>query len=362
MKKLPILYKLTTKKQTQQWQVIVDGATFYTVEGIKDGKLTTSLPTVCLPKNTGRSNATTAEEQAVAEATAKHKKKLDAGYAEVLGQGILLYSPMLAFELDKTVLDFTKHRVFVQPKLDGIRAISKDMQLLSRNGKLFTSCPHLYQDSTVLDGELYNHEYKHDFNAIVSLVKRSVLSKEDIEQAERNVQYWVYDYPECDGTFSQRYARLLLWYKKKNKNSKIKIVDTYEVFSLDELEDKHGEFLSNGYEGTIVRLDNSKYEHKRSKQLLKYKEFQDEEFIILDVVEGEGGRTGTVGKVTLELNDGTERKFDSNVKGSHEYLKYIWKNKEKMIGKSATVKYFNRTPANIPRFPFVVKIDRDGYE
>lgn len=362
MKKFPILYKLTAKGQIQQWQIVIDGAEFYTVEGIKDGKLTTSLPTVCVPKNVGRANATSPEEQAEAEAKAKHQKKLDAGYSTVLGQGITLFSPMLAHELDLSSLDFTKYRVFIQPKLDGIRAISKDDQLLSRNGKVFSSCPHLHQSKVILDGELYNHEYKDDFNAIVSLVKRVKLDQADIDRTADKVQYWVYDFPEVDGTFSNRYSALVKWFKTKNKNPKIKLVETYEITSLDELEDKHSKFLADGYEGSIVRLDTAKYEHKRSKQLLKYKQFKDEEFTIVGMTPGIGGRTGTAGNLTLELGDGTGRRFDSNIKGEFKYLEYLLLNKDKIIGKRATVKYFNRTPDNIPRFPFVIKIDRDGYE
>jgi len=100
---------------------------------------------------------------------------------------------------------------------------------------------------------------------------------------------------------------------------------------------------------------------KRSKHLLKRKEFQDREFKILDIVEGVGNKSGMAGNMVFKNHKGIE--FHSNIKGNREYLKELLKNKNKLIGKSATVKYFNLTPDDeIPRFPYVINIDRESYE
>lgn len=117
-----------------------------------------------------------------------------------------------------------------------------------------------------------------------------------------------------------------------------------------------------GYEGSILRLDIGDYENKRSKQLLKKKDFVDEEFKIVGAVEGEGGRAGTIGFFVMELEDGKEKTFKSNVKGDFEYLTDIWKNHKHYIGTHATVKYFARTPDNVPRFPYIIKLNRASYE
>ena len=109
----------------------------------------------------------------------------------------------------------------------------------------------------------------------------------------------------------------------------------------------------------MLRLD-GKYENKRSKNLMKHKSFVDEEYIIKDIVEGEGNRTGTAGYFVFETEDG--KTFKSNVKGTWEETAEMLKNKKKLIGKSATVKYFNLTPDGIPRFPYVINIDRESYE
>ena len=80
----------------------------------------------------------------------------------------------------------------------------------------------------------------------------------------------------------------------------------------------------------------------------------DEEFKIVDIVEGIGNRSGTAGFMSFLNKDGIP--FKSNIKGSFEYLGELLKNKKALIGKLATIKYFNLTPDGIPRFPFVTSI------
>lgn len=355
----PILYKYTAKGQIQQWQIFAQDDSFYTEEGIKDGKITRSKPTITSGKNIGRSNETTPEEQAIAEATAKWTKKINEGYNEVLTQGDKFFKPMLAENIDdfKDLL-FTR-RTFIQPKLDGLRCINQGNKLMSRNGKPFITCPHLTQSEVILDGELYNHDFKDDFNAIVSLIKRTKITEKHLKHTEEFAEHWVYDFPTHVGVFSERYEALQKWVKQ-SKNEKIKIVPTYEVKSMEDIDKYHEQFLAEGFEGSIIRVDLASYENKRSRQLLKKKDFMDSEYKIVAVIPGEGDRTGTVGKFTLEMEDGT--KFDSNVKGNHKYLAQLLKNADDLIGKSATVKHFKFTPAGIPRFPYVIKIGRELFE
>jgi DNA ligase-1 len=137
------------------------------------------------------------------------------------------------------------------------------------------------------------------------------------------------------------------------------LVKTTKVNNEDELMELYGEYVDKGYEGQMLRLD-AKYENKRSKSLLKHKSFVDEEYIIKDICEGEGNRTGTAGYMVFETADG--KPFKSNVKGTWEETAEMLKNKKKLIGKQATIKYFNLTPDGIPRFPFVINIDRNSYE
>jgi DNA ligase-1 len=137
------------------------------------------------------------------------------------------------------------------------------------------------------------------------------------------------------------------------------LVPTQICENEDEVMELYGEYVNEGYEGQILRLD-AKYENKRSKSLLKHKSFIDEEYTIKDICEGEGNRTGTAGYMVFETADG--KPFKSNVKGTWEETAEMLKSKKKLIGKQATIKYFNLTPDGIPRFPFVINIDRNSYE
>ena len=152
-------------------------------------------------------------------------------------------------------------------------------------------------------------------------------------------------------------------------NKMIRLVPTLELKSEEDLIEFHASNIEAGYEGTIVRIDNCEYENKRSKQLLKYKDFVDDEFEIVDYEEGTGGRVGTIGKFWVKIDK--KKPYDiptrlncckSNVKGNFEFLREVWKNRKTYIGTEATIKYFGYTPDNKLRFPYVIKLNRKEYE
>lgn len=356
----PVLYKKNKKGKLQQWQVCVHKNMYYTVEGLVGGKLTPAKPTVVIRWSRGRSPEKVAYDKAAALVT----KKKSLGYAEAGEDSIEFFSPMLAFDVSKYEDLLFTVPTYVQPKLDGLRCVSFSNILQSRNGKIFVSCPHLHrEDKTILDGELYNHALKEDFNAIISLTRKKNLDAEMLKNSKEWIQFHVYDMPGPE-VFSERYEKLVdHFYEHKLQEKGYVLVPTKPVKSLQELEEAHEEFLNAGYEGTIVRLDLGGYENSRSKQLLKKKDWVDEEFTITGWEEGVGNRSNTIGKFYLE-KDGI--KFESNVKGDFKYLTDLWKdinaNPDQYKGLSATVKYFRRTPAGVPRFPIIIKLGRELYE
>lgn len=363
----PILYKYTQKGQVQQWRIWTEDEKFFTEEGIQGGTLTVSKPTVCKAKNVGRANETTPVAQAQAEAQAKWQKKIDSGYNEKLTKEKKFFEPMLAHEYDEDKIDWSKP-VYIQPKLDGLRCINDGQSLMSRNGKPFYASHLHHGEDILLDGELYNHTFKDDFNAITGLFKREPRNRTDAQAAEceEKGQMWVYDLPSEKGTFSERYEALKKWVEAR-KDKKFVLVPTFRVFSHKDVKTYHKKFMKEGYEGSIVRLDGP-YEGKRSKNLLKFKDWQDAEFEIIGFTEGEGGRAGTIGNFTLAFPDGKGSKsFSSNVKGKFDFLTDVWENRESYVGKMATVEFQNYTPikdgkGGVPRFPYIIKLNRQEYE
>lgn len=338
------LYKNTSLGQLQSWQIVVEGNTYYTIEGIN--QLSQSKPTVCIGKNIGKANETSPEEQSLLEAKSLYQKKLDKGYSEDAPQASKFFEPMLAFEREKYEKLLFTVPTYVQPKLDGVRCILKDGKLTSRNGKPIVSCPHLEFPNWFLDGELYSHKLKEDFNKIISLTRKSKPTQEDLDESAKIVEYWIYDCPGNDGVFSERFIKEHLYL---HPNYKFRRVPTDRVYSLEQIEEFHLIHLEQGFEGTMIRLDLGPYENKRSKQLLKYKNFKDAEFLVLDVEEGLGNRSGMAGKLICLLPNGN--KVGVSMTGTQEFMAQVLKDKDKIIGKEATVKYFNETPDGSLRFP-----------
>lgn len=371
MKKFTTLYARTSTGKVQVWKITANGPTFYTEEGLQGGAMTRSKPTACKGKNIGRSNETTPEQQALLEAQAKWQKKIDAGYFEDIKDidNETFFEPMLAHKYEDYKDDIV-FPVYAQPKLDGIRCIARKSGLWSRNGKRFVACPHIEralatlfeaEPDLVLDGELYCDKLANDFNKICSLVKRSKPDLDDLKAAAQGIQYWIYDMRDlnADLIFSERTNALLDLSLGPKRDPCLQIVPTVECVDPAELDACYTRWLADGYEGQIVRLDKP-YENKRSKNLLKRKEFQDDEFKILDIVEGEGGRTGTAGYVELKTKDG--KPFKSNIKGNFDFLKQVLRDRKKLIGSTVTVRFFCLTPDGIPRFPYVVAFARETYE
>lgn len=361
------LYGRTSTGAVQQWTIEVSGNKYRTHYGQVDGAIQTTEWTVCKGKNTGKANATTDAEQALKDAQSIWRKKKESGYFEDINKidEFVFTEPMLAKKYDDYKDDII-YPVYSQPKLDGIRCVVKRDGMWSRNGKPFVSAPHILVNlsqffskhpNAVLDGELYCDKLANDFNEICSHVKKSKPDKDDLKRSEETIQYWVYDWIIPNVNFSARSDMLNQHIISGNV---IRKVSTHRVLTITQLDELFEKYLDEGYEGQMVRLDEI-YEHKRSKHLLKRKEFKDAEYIILDIVEGEGNKTGMAGYMVFNNHKGI--KFRSNIKGNRDYLRELLKNKSRYIGKRATVKFFNLTPEDeVPRFPYVINIDRDGYE
>jgi len=359
--KLKKLYQRALKNKVNTWEIEVEDNKYRTTTGFDGFKLTTSDWQVCEAKT-----YCTADEQALKEAQALYNKKLELGYFEDINDidKSTLFKPMLAQKYEDVDITFPCH---TQPKLDGIRAIIKADGMWTRNGKKIVSCPHILEElenifeiypDLIFDGELYNHQFKHDFNKITSLVKKTKPTKEDLVESSKLVEYHIYDLPSSNKEFIGRLEDLqdlISTLFNCFSGSSVVYVQTEEANNQEELDKLYHEWMEEGYEGQMVRISNSLYENKRSKSLLKRKEFGDDEFEILAVNEGTGKLAGRVGNMLFKSKSG--HYFFSTVNGTQEYLSELWSQRDELVGKQATIKYFNLTPGTeIPRFPKVISI------
>jgi DNA ligase 1 len=356
------MYSQRSDGKVQEWMLEIDGSRYRTHAGINNGKIVTSKWTQAKAKNIGRSNYKSPEQQAMLEVEAKYKKQIEEGYSEDIKHlEVKFFSPMLAKNFEDYE-DTIVYPVYSDRKYDGIRCITTKDGMFSRNGKSFVSVPHIFKSlkplfkrypSLILDGELYIDIAVPNFNHVCSLVKKTKPTDQDLINSQM-VQYHVYD---CGigQIFSERERFLDVVLKGIPC---IQIVEHKLVNSREELDAEYEQYLAEGYEGQIVRIDAS-YENKRSKFLLKRKEWITEEFKILDIIEGEGNRSGSAGYAVLDNPRGLtikEKTFTSSFKGTYEYFQQLLNDRENLIGKQATVKYFRLTPKNVPRFPCVLTI------
>lgn len=344
-----------------EWEIEYNKHSFRTISGFQGMKQITSEWTECFAKSYN-----TQVEQTEKQAKALFKKKKESGMFESISDidDEIHFEPVLAkdFKDYKDKINY-KEGVLVQRKFDGIRCIVTSTGMWSRNGKKLLSAPHIFEElknifksnpDLILDGELFAEKEICDFNTIISLVRKTKPTKEDIEESSKYIKYYVYDIPSYKENFANRTSYLA----KLNLPSCCIKVDTYFVNNENEIKEYYSQFIEEGYEGIMVKLDKP-YQNKRSSYLLKYKEFFDKEFIIKDIIEGVGKLSNKAGTILCEI-DG--KIFNSAINGTHEYLAEIWKNKSNFIGKTATVKYFELTSDGIPRFPKVINIAREEYE
>jgi DNA ligase-1 len=267
-----------------------------------------------------------------------------------------MIKPMLAHKFDDKRVNWSKP-VYIQPKLDGVRCLLTKHGAFSRTGKQFKNIAHIelalipffkqYPD-IVLDGELYNHKLKDDFEKIISLVRKQKPTADDRRNAQHLVQFHIYDY--IDGKYESYKTRMHQLVNSAIYDVQIKYVPAYLVDSYNYAREMHADFLEKGYEGSIIRLDGL-YKHGRSYDLMKFKDFSDDEATIVGYEAGKGKRTGTLGKFLMMDDEGIEFGCPPGKGFTYKDLANILDNIHDYIGKRATFTFFERTKAGNYRHP-----------
>jgi len=223
---------------------------------------------------------------------------------------------------------------YVQPKLDGVRLLVSKDGCFSRTGKPVSGVEHLskgLKKGEWLDGECYDPDMS--FEDITSAFKTNPTS----------LKFYVFDYFDMnqpDLPFTERMKRVT--------------VETQLVHNKSDVKKYHDKFVEQGHEGVMIRDSKSTYEvGKRSNYLLKYKEFQTEEYEIVGAKTGHGRDADAVVWV-CKNKDGHE--FTVRPEGTIAQREEHYKNYKKYLGKMLTVRFQNLTALGVPRFPVGVCI------
>ncbi len=367
------LYKLTSGNKLYIWHIVVseEGNKVFEISshGEEGGKIVSHKKEISIAKG-----KKTLLEQALQDAKRKYLNKKDKeGYihdkSKVLDGSHIIVRPMLAhtFSMDaltkrgKTI----KFPCYVQPKLDGIRCISYlkngDVIMESRKGVAFNFMDNIRKElkailiktpNVFLDGELYTDKIAFE---VISGVVRLKDTPSAVQLKNMNkLEYCVYDCiikDDIDMTFDNRFKQLskMIGTSKKRKWKSIEPVLTEQIESAEQIRPKHDEYVSNGFEGLMLRNVKSKYEiDKRSKDLQKFKDFKEEEFLITGFHEGSGDDKGCI---VWECITPDKKPFSAEPLGTRQHRRKLFKDGKKYIGSLLTVKFFEYTKDGIPRFP-----------
>jgi DNA ligase 1 len=380
MNSFPVLYGESSHGKRKLWSVAVEerasGAAstvgvIIVKHGYEDGKQQVNERVVSVGKNIGKKNETTPVQQAISEAQALWNKKKDAKYAEATataaaggaGAGPAAHSdeedtapasdvplPMLAHDYNKRGKSIV-FPCYTQRKLDGVRCFAiSGKGLFSRNGKAFPHLEHIRAEidslpaGTILDGELYSDDLS--FQEIVGLVKKETLKPADAANMKK-IFLFVYDSLR-PGTNTERNAWLSTLFAS-HKFATLRPLVSDECAGLEDVKRLHAQYVEEGYEGLMLRNKSGQYKvGHRSTDLQKYKEFIDDEFVIVGYKEGDGVEKGCVLWRCVTVS-GLE--FDCRPRGSREDRITLYANGARAIGKKLTVRFQEWTNDGRPRFP-----------
>lgn len=355
------LYKKDSKNKIRVWYVEQNIDKYRYYSGLDDGRLVSTDWTIALPKNEGRSNSTSSEQQALLEIESEYRKKIKKGYVyDISDVNKKKFQCTLAKEYVKFAdkLDLSSRIWAGQIKFNGCRCILTKNGAFTRTGEKILTIPHIINEhrtffetnpDAVLDGELFNYDLREKLNELIRIVRKTVhITHDDFAKSKEIVKYYVYDgflnENDANNKYIDRYNKLTqsiskLAYTVQVEHTILTSTEDLNIFYNAQLADKQ--------EGIILRNLESSYERKRSKNLLKYKPVDDDEAVIVKIHEGNGDWNNAAKTATLLWNDQT---FDATFLGSIPYLKSVFEDKDKYINQIIKFKYNGLNGLGTPNF------------
>lgn len=358
--KFPTLYHKGKTGKIVEWNIWTKGPEIHVEWGQVGGKKQSTM-TIAKAKNVGKSNEIDPVEQAKIEAAAEHKHNLDRKYSLTIEESKeTVFLPMLAHEFEKCKKKVT-YPVDIQPKLDGNRAMAywegDKIVFMSRGGKIWQNLKHLEDHlakylprGIVLDGEVYKPGI--NLQNINKLIKKYRPGTDGTE----SLKFYAFDWVEPGDNLPWADRKTLLYDFINSiplkEQDPLVVVPTVEAEDEEEVNSWATKYVELGYEGAIVRNMNGLYcLGERSSDLLKVKNFVDDEFEIVDHYVGEGKHEGTIGWWCV-TKDG--KRFKCYPRGTMEERRV--KDPESFYGKFLKIRFQFLTDEGIPFLPIGICI------
>ena len=297
-----------------------------------------------------------------------------------------MFKPMLAPN-DKVDIDTIDFPIFASTKLDGIRCIFKDGEMISRSLKQikskalqerFEHIKKLSKDTgLIFDGELYSHGLT--FQEIAHFVMKETLVDEEVPE---DMCFWCFDAVnrnELDEHFDERVDV----YTDYLKDEKYCVVVEQEVVETKEKIDKLFETnIAKGFEGLIVKDMKGRYKCGRGTikegLIYKMKPFETFDLQVTGVFERMYNNTESY---TNELGRSQKPQCKENLEptgiaggfvvdwegqvmkvaltGKEDFRRDIWTNKNDMIGRTIEIKGMLVGAKDVLRHPTFLRFRED---
>ena len=261
------------------------------------------------------------------------------------------------------------HWVYIEPKLDGIRCLAivkgGEAKLFTRQGKLVTNFDDTVGKELLLMGDgCYDGEImSNDFTELMRQVYRK--DNKNID----DVYFAIFDYLTHE-EWKDKKGKHSLKNRKKHLNRQIGAVHAKEKLryvkqvrfeselkpSDKVLKETHDRWVSQGYEGIMIKDTDSVYQFKRDWSVMKYKVFFDADCKIIALQEGTGKHSGKLGSFLVDYK-GTKVNVGSGL--TDAIREQIWKDPDYHVGRTIEVRYQEETPDGSLRFPTFVCFRND---
>jgi len=366
--KINLTSELTNLETFNELKLIYPKATMYiyTEYGQVNGKVTITEPTIIIEgKNLGKSNETSILTQSLIHMRNLYLKKIKSGYslkiANITTDNIF---PMALQVYDKHKKHI-KYPCYIQPKLDGIRLISKiensEVKLMSRRLNEFIGFNFIKEEikllleneqEILLDGELYNHELS------LQQISGIVRSEDENYEDKLKLKFYIFDCVDLQHhslTFSERYEKLKELFHHKTFNYLI-LTETIKIHNEKSSDEYYKDYIEDGFEGIVYKNLDAKYEYSnykeiRSYQFLKRKKGYDAEYPIIGFEQGINGKD--VGAIIFIMKTESGKEFkavpNDTLKNRKKMYKQALENFDSTFkNKLATIKFDEYSNDNVP--------------
>lgn len=250
------------------------------------------------------------------------------------------------FNAERTSDAINVEDFLLSEKLDGVRGYWDGARLLTRKGHIIT-VPAWFTagfPDYPLDGELWLG--RGQFERMSSLVRQTSPKEEEW----RRVRFMVFDLPQAEGSFEQRYQWALT--ALKGASPYLHVIPQFKLDNTETLYQTLDSLVAQGAEGLMLHRRSATYRVGRNPNLIKLKPYYDAEATVIAHIAGKGQFAGQMGALRVQTVDGRIFSIGSG-------FNLAQRQHPPAIGTVITYKYLGLTVNGLPRFASFLRVRAD---